>query len=758
MRYDEKLYLKVKSEAEKWLFQIPRVYGVALGLKAVAGQITSEIAIQVYVKSKLPIDELPAAEIIPSEIEGIKTDVIQGGPITTAAVTDPTPYRNCPTEAITAVSQTNPVVITTPSHELSTGDEVRIFGVNGVDDLRSFPIEKTENDDTTFKLPDVDTSSAMAYKGGGVWFKMCSPKSPCCCPGGAITGAEKGDPVLITTSKPHGLQDDERVRIGQMKAMRQIQDNEFTVGKTDSETIFKLRVDGSNYSEDAIESGSWAKACINQSGLITGATRTNPVRITSTNHGLSRGDRVHIFGVFGMTNINSVNREEPYEIDNVQQNTFELKGIDGTGFVAYTSRGCWLKIHQDELTYSRIRGGIRIAMGKESTMAPSREPSSGIGMVHRPSEKITVQTVFNFGTLGCLAIDNETCDRVILSNYHILYCIPGEQDVQHPDYSKCKSHRIATVLRHADHGTETNLAMVDAAIAKLKDDAMADPVIVDIGPVKGRADVTMDDIQITEDMRKGYRVRKRGITTLLTEGFVFALDGNFLDPSTNVYLNNQMVIHPMAGTGRGAFAAKGDSGSAVVNDHNEVVGLLVGADAAGFGFASPIGAVERLLKITIMTDDPKQMEKCKNKGQKVADDGEPLRVSVAYPKLLMNVVSEVLGSEACAQYLALAQRHYREVEDLIHYNKRVAAVWRHNEGPKLLQELQRFVEVRDKPLPKSLNGRSLIESLEKIIAAFKKFGSSELVSDLTRYAPDVLELLGLSYSDVLTTLRAKSNA
>lgn len=82
MRYDEKLYLKVKSEAEKWLFQIPRVYGIALGPKIVDGRLTKEIAIQVFVKSKLPIDELPAAEVIPRKIKGIKTETM-------------TPHSNC---------------------------------------------------------------------------------------------------------------------------------------------------------------------------------------------------------------------------------------------------------------------------------------------------------------------------------------------------------------------------------------------------------------------------------------------------------------------------------------------------------------------------------------------------------------------------------------------------------------------------------------------------------------------------------------
>jgi hypothetical protein len=339
----------------------------------------------------------------------------------------------------------------------------------------------------------------------------------------------------------------------------------------------------------------------------------------------------------------------------------------------------------------------------------------------------------------------------------VLYAVPGEENVHHPNYSKCKSHKIAVRLRGADHGTRDHPALVDAAIAKLKDDVKADPIIVDIGPVRGTANVTMNDIQIQDDRPRGYRVRKRGVTTRLTEGIVISLTANFNVEETGVFLRNQMVIQSAAGTGRGAFAARGDSGAVIVNDRNEVVGLLVGTDAVGFGFASPIGVVENLLNIRVSAVTPGQAAGS-SENQQAGGRDEELRVSVAYPELLTQVVGEALGSDAGAQYLALVQQHYREVEDLIHYNKRVTAIWHHNEGPKLLQELQRFVEVRDEPLPEVINGQPLIESLEKILAAFKKFGSTSLVSDLTKHAPDVLQLIGLSYSDILKTLSAKSNA
>lgn len=81
---------------------------------------------------------------------------------------------------------------------------------------------------------------------------------------------------------------------------------------------------------------------------ITAATQANPVVITSASHGFSNGDRVYITNVSGMTQIN--NRE--FTVANVATNTFELSGIDGTGFDAYTSGGSAGKIVEVTTTYS----------------------------------------------------------------------------------------------------------------------------------------------------------------------------------------------------------------------------------------------------------------------------------------------------------------------------------------------------------------------------------------------------------------------
>jgi hypothetical protein len=72
-------------------------------------------------------------------------------------------------------------------------------------------------------------------------------------------------------------------------------------------------------------------------GLITAATQTNPVSITSANHGLTTGNMVTISGVVGMTQLNG----NTYTITVTGANTFTLNGTLGATFSPYISGGVW---------------------------------------------------------------------------------------------------------------------------------------------------------------------------------------------------------------------------------------------------------------------------------------------------------------------------------------------------------------------------------------------------------------------------------
>lgn len=76
-----------------------------------------------------------------------------------------------------------------------------------------------------------------------------------------------------------------------------------------------------------------------QSLEITGISQNNPAVVTVASIGdLENGDQIVISGVEGMTEVN-FNGTNIYTVANIAGSTFELQGIDSTGFGAYTDGG-----------------------------------------------------------------------------------------------------------------------------------------------------------------------------------------------------------------------------------------------------------------------------------------------------------------------------------------------------------------------------------------------------------------------------------
>jgi hypothetical protein len=79
-------------------------------------------------------------------------------------------------------------------------------------------------------------------------------------------------------------------------------------------------------------------------GLITDVTLTDPVVVESEDHGLSLGQQVYIEGVGGTVEVN----DTLFTVGSVTTDTFELGGIDGTGYTIYTSGGKWTRTFEKQ--------------------------------------------------------------------------------------------------------------------------------------------------------------------------------------------------------------------------------------------------------------------------------------------------------------------------------------------------------------------------------------------------------------------------
>ena len=69
--------LQVKAAHEHGLFQFPGVHAVSVQPKTTRGARTAEFSIVVYVVKKKSAAELNRDEMIPSQIDGVSTDVVE---------------------------------------------------------------------------------------------------------------------------------------------------------------------------------------------------------------------------------------------------------------------------------------------------------------------------------------------------------------------------------------------------------------------------------------------------------------------------------------------------------------------------------------------------------------------------------------------------------------------------------------------------------------------------------------------------------
>ena len=108
----------VKKAAAARLHGIPGVHSVGVGFKVVAGKKIDELAITVFVDKKKQPAELKPHEIIPPEIDGVKTDVVQmararlanADPTTITAVTASIPPNQGGGQSVTFTGPVPPKV------------------------------------------------------------------------------------------------------------------------------------------------------------------------------------------------------------------------------------------------------------------------------------------------------------------------------------------------------------------------------------------------------------------------------------------------------------------------------------------------------------------------------------------------------------------------------------------------------------------------------------------------------------------------
>ncbi|ULA58113.1 MAG: hypothetical protein LZF60_20163 [Nitrospira sp.] len=193
------------------------------------------------------------------------------------------------------------------------------------------------------------------------------------------------------------------------------------------------------------------------------------------------------------------------------------------------------------------------------------------------------------GTLGAIVVDNDTQDRMLLSNYHVL-CVNEGWDqwgdvgrrITQPSFGGILVATIRRGILNKD---------ADAAVARLDNSTRYTCGIQDIGAITGTAAPEL-----------GMAVRKRGRSTGLTYGTIHGLDSTakitFGHGVGTIIFRNQIEVYPDT-TRNAQFADQGDSGSVIVNDAGQAVALLfaIDADSNGTGTATPIHTILEKLNV-----------------------------------------------------------------------------------------------------------------------------------------------------------------
>lgn len=195
-------------------------------------------------------------------------------------------------KTVTSATAANPVVCSSTAHGYSDADLVVIQNFVQMTDVNSrvFRVENVAAN--TFQLADEDGTSYTAESTGGIARKLGVSKAAQSLfyawpmirdevlrshpwnsamfrdrlsrlqASKTITGATAANPVVVTTSAPHGYVRGDTVKVDRVVGMVEINDRYFTVGSVPTTTTFQLDgVDGSTYT--AYSSGGRTQKALN---------------------------------------------------------------------------------------------------------------------------------------------------------------------------------------------------------------------------------------------------------------------------------------------------------------------------------------------------------------------------------------------------------------------------------------------------------------------------------------------------------------
>ncbi|MBO9699892.1 MAG: hypothetical protein J7604_06745 [Sporocytophaga sp.] len=401
-----------------------------------------------------------------------------------------------------------------------------------------------------------------------------------------------------------------------------------------------------------------------------------------------------VFQVFveNKKDINSLSPEEiiPNEIRGVKTDVLKVpKG----------------KARSDPKAHSPIQGGIQIGNGKGE--------------------------IGTLGWFGRLASDNSL---VLLTNEHVLYSngANGGDKIGQPDLEDicccCCAYTEGIIGEILNPGINT--IEVDCAIAKISSNVVVD-CILNNGMFEEELIVNNTAMAVI-----GSQVLKVGCTSGLTKGVISSIGAPASDKV------NQILIYPtddetykINGV-KLAFSDAGDSGSIIIDEHNNIVGLLWGGDSE----------LHSEYDVTFAIPIDKVLEALANAGLEIILESTPAvrsKLQEQQPAREAGIDSDIkkklLASSNGTLIITLFEMHQKEIIHLINHNRKVKITWQRVQGPSFVAHLLNSSNNPSYIIPNKVRDISRQDLIIKIAAVLREEGSELLQKHIEKHLIDLLQ-------------------
>jgi hypothetical protein len=802
-------HYKIKDRAWEAFSKLPGVHAVGISTRVVAGVRTEEPAIAVFVVKKKSPDQLNAGELVPSAIEGVKTDVVemqvprllQGAPFTAAVEPLPpgslsggvikiTPDIKTPPSGFAIVS----IVTLTP---IGSGRPVALYGTSYTDGvtrlsglmLKLAGIFNTDAVDSVAgaaqvriemkpKQPwtatvncyvlDVDENLYTDYLRGGIRIKgkhhefgtlgciATTPPTPSD-PRGRVVALTNRHVLsgLYKTSQPGVIArvdefDPLKVKLIQLRI---VPDAPPLKPIPDQSLVVVAFFDGMNQLvatalHPTVAASTAADVALGIAGAIN-------LALIPGIHATAKQDVVEISGP------NPISMEWLTFGPSTADPRISLKAvIETTGTTAHNIIFKGFAETDDYGVFTKInRGGVKSTFEVFTRAARRQGPSDiaesvmgAINLVDPANVKATrvgpVLTITGAEQVECLILQDSRVGQPVSS-----FGLPS---------LGCLNYEIGSVIAAR--------LDVDAAVIQIRAGLNYKHQIEGIGVVDG-----------TSPAAPNMAVQKRGHVSNITQGRItavgttgLALAGPAGDAFGYTYDNAMIIrsttIDPQTGTLR-PFLMAGDSGSALVTSGPgpvKVVGLLFAGEGATGALATPIENVVKAFEpLGLSFDLAPGMDP--NAIQTVPDalpasfhalaevDGVRADVGAGatfLEKQLSTAESEMRATAAGREYAVILKRHFAEAQALVDKNRRVAAVWHRSGGPLILNAVLRMIQFRDERLPDAINGKPLADCLGSFQKILTRYASPAFSADLRKYAPRLASYGGMTFPELIAALQS----